>query len=175
MIEALEFVQPGKTCCFTGHRPKFFPWGENINDSAAKKLLDALEAEIRKAVADGYKTFLYGGALGVDSWAAQIVLRLKEKLPLTLIAVLPFPDYNKTVKNNTYRFTLAASDRIIYVDNKKKMAALAARDQYMVDCSSRLIAVYDERSHLHSGTYRALCYAKEKGLEIRQICWMNFV
>lgn len=99
--------------------------------------MDALEAEIRKAVADGYKTFLYGGALGVD--------------------------------------TLAASDRIIYVDNKKKMAALAARDQYVVDCSSRLIAVCDERSHLHSGTYRALCYAKEKGLEIRQICWINFV
>ena len=137
--------------------------------------MNALEAEIRKVVADGYKTFLYGGALEVDTWAAQIVLRLKEKLPLTLIAVLPFPDYNKTVKNNTYQFTLAASDRIIYVDNKKKMAALAARDQYMLDCSSRLIAVYDERSHLHNGTYRALCYAKEKGFEIRQICLMNFV
>ena len=54
--------------------------------------MNALEAEIRKAVADGYKTFLYGEALGVDTWAAQIVLQLKEKLPLTLIAVLRFPD-----------------------------------------------------------------------------------
>ena len=54
--------------------------------------MNTLEAEIRKAVADGYKTFLYGEALGVDTWAAQIVLQLKEKLPLTLIAVLRFPD-----------------------------------------------------------------------------------
>ena len=54
------------------------------------------------------------------------------------------------------------------------MSMLQMRDRYMIDNSSRIIAVYDERSNLKSGTYRALCYAKEKNIEIRQIRWMNF-
>lgn len=74
-----------------GHRPQFFPWGSNTGDPAAAKMLRALESEILQAIADSYTTFLYGGALGVDAWAAEIVLRLRKNLPLTLIAILPFP------------------------------------------------------------------------------------
>lgn len=171
----LESIKQKKTCCFTGHRPKFFPWGENTNDPAAAKMLHALESEILRAIADGYTTFLYGGALGVDTWAAKIVLRLQKNLPLTLIAVLPFPGYNADVTDAVYRQVIEKSDRIIYVDTERRMAALAARDRYMIDRSSRLIAVYDERSHFHSGTYRALCYAKEKQTDIRQIRWMEYL
>ena len=166
-------MQPSKTCCFTGHRPKFFPWGGNTDDSAAVKMLHALESEILQAIADGYTTFLYGGALGVDTWAAEIVLRLRKNLPLTLMAVLPFPGYNADVTENSYRQTIGASDRILYVEPVRRMAALAARDRYMIDHSSRLIAVYDEYSRIHSGTWRALCYAHEKQLDIRQIRWME--
>ena len=64
-------IQPEKTCCFTGHRPQFFPWGSNTGDPAAAKMLRALESEILQAIADSYTTFLYGGALGVDAWAAE--------------------------------------------------------------------------------------------------------
>lgn len=80
-------IQPEKTCCFTGHRPQFFPWGSNTGDPAAAKMLRALESEILQAIADSYTTFLYGGALGVDAWAAEIVLRLRKNLPLTLIPI----------------------------------------------------------------------------------------
>lgn len=168
-------IQRSKTCCFTGHRPQFFPWGGNTGDPAAVKMLYALESEILQAIADGYTTFLYGGALGVDTWAAEIVLRLRRNLPLTLMAVLPFPGYNADVTENSYRQTIGASDRILCVNPARRMAALAARDRYMIDHSSRLIAVYDERSHIHSGTWRALCYAQEKQLNIRQIRWMEYI
>ena len=168
-------IQPEKTCCFTGHRPQFFPWGSNTGDPAAAKMLRALESEILQAIADSYTTFLYGGALGVDAWAAEIVLRLRKKLPLTLIAVLPFPGYNADVTEDSYRQIIAESDRILYVEATRRMSALAARDRYMVNLSSRLIAVYDERSRIHSGTWRALCYAREKKLDIRQIRWMGYV
>ena len=166
-------IQRSKTCCFTGHRSKFFPWGSNTGDPAAVKMLHALESEILQVIADGYTTFLYGGALGVDAWAAEIVLRLRENLPLTLITVLPFPGYNADVTENSYRQTIGASDRIPCVEPVRRMSALAARDRYMVNLSSRLIAVYDERSRIHCGTWRALCYAREKQLDIRQIRWMK--
>ena len=168
-------IQPEKTCCFTGHRPQFFPWGSNTGDPAAAKMLRALESEILQAIADSYTTFLYGGALGVDAWAAEIVLRLRKNLPLTLMAILPFPGYNADVTENSYRQTIAASDRIFCVEPVRRMAALAARDRYMIDRSSRLIAVYDEHSRIHSGTWRALCYARKKQLGIRQIRWMEYL
>lgn len=167
-------IQRPKTCCFTGHRPQFFPWGSSTGDPVAVKMLHALESEILQAIADGYTTFLYGGALGVDTWAAEAVLRLRENLPLTLIAVLPFPGYNADVTEDFYRQIIAESDCILYVEATRRMSALAARDRYMIDHSSRLIAVYDERSHIHSGTWRALCYAREKQLDIRQIRWMEY-
>lgn len=168
-------MQRSKTCCFTGHRPQFFPWGDNTGDPAAAKMLHALESEILQTIADGYTTFLYGGALGVDTWAAEIILRLRKNLPLTLMAVLPFPGYNADVTENSYRQTIEASDCILRVESVRRMAALAARDRYMIDHSSRLIAVYDERSHIRSGTWRALCYAREKQLDIRQIRWMEYL
>lgn len=171
----MEEIQWEKTCCFTGHRPKFFPFGGNICDPAAAKMLRVLESEILQAVADGYTIFLYGGALGVDTWAAEIVQRLRKNLPLTLIAVLPFPGYNADVTDAVYRRVIEKSDRIIYVDTERRMSALAARDRYMIDHSSRLIAVYDERSHLRSGTRRALCYAIERQLDIHRIRWMDYL
>ena len=70
-------IQQSKTCCFTGHRPQFFPWGSNAGDPAAVKMLHALKNETLQAIADGYTTFLYGVAPGVDTWAAEIVLRLR--------------------------------------------------------------------------------------------------
>ena len=111
----------------------------------------------------------------MDAWAAEIVLRLRKNLPLTLMAILPFPGYNADVTENSYRQTIAASDRILCVEPVRRMAALAARDRYMIDRSSRLIAVYDEHSRIHSGTWRALCYARKKQLGIRQIRWMEYL
>ncbi len=67
--------EPGKRlhrCCFSGHRPEKLSW----NDDDVKVWL---EKEIRQAIADGYITFLSGMARGVDIWAAEIVLRIKEE------------------------------------------------------------------------------------------------
>ena len=83
-----------------------------------------------QAIADGYTTFLYGGALGVDTWAAETVLRLRKNLPLTLIAILPFPGYNADVTEIPIGKTIAASDRILCVEPVWRMAALALESVY---------------------------------------------
>ena len=164
-----------KTCCFTGHRPVFFPWKDDTTDKRAQKLISELKSEIENAVNDGYTRFLWGGALGVDTWAAECVMSAKEKNPkIKLAAVLPYKEYNNFVTDCRYLNVLNHSDEVIIVGELKSMRMLQMRDRYMIDNSSRIIAVYDERSHLKSGTYRALCYAKEKNIEIRQIRWMNF-
>ena len=164
-----------KTCCFTGHRPIFFPWKDDNSDKRAQKLISELKCEIENAIHDGYARFLWGGALGVDTWAAKCVVSAKEKKTnIKLAAVLPYKEYNNFVTDFGYLSVINNSDEVIIVGEHKSMSMLQMRDRYMIDNSSRIIAVYDERSNLKSGTYRALCYAKEKNIEIRQIKWMNF-
>lgn len=58
--------------CFTGHRPEKLTRHE-------KSIKKDLEKEIRQAVADGLNVFITGMARGVDIWAAQIVLMLRDE------------------------------------------------------------------------------------------------
>ena len=66
-------------CSFTGHRPERLEMRES-------KVISWLEEQIRKAVADGYTDFITGMQRGVDIWAGEIVLKLKqERMPVKLI------------------------------------------------------------------------------------------
>lgn len=58
--------------CFTGHRPEKLNQPEGI---VVKSLTNA----IHQAIADGKNVFISGVARGVDIWAAEIVLRLRNE------------------------------------------------------------------------------------------------
>ncbi len=74
-----------RRCCFTGHRPEKLKRTE-------EEIKKCLEEAILKAIKDGYTSFVTGMARGVDVWAGQIVLRLRQSNPkLRLIAALPYP------------------------------------------------------------------------------------
>jgi len=66
-----------KTLCFTGHRPqKLGGYEPNpIADFVKRSLRDAIERAIKRRV----ETFISGGALGVDQWAAEIVLDIRTR------------------------------------------------------------------------------------------------
>mgnify|MGYP003312113691 CR=1 FL=1 len=64
--------QKENSCCFTGHRPEKLSMSEG-------KVKSALLQEIMKSINDGYNVFISGMARGVDMWAAEIVLELKDK------------------------------------------------------------------------------------------------
>lgn len=56
-----------------------------------------LEPEIRKAIDDGFVTFISGMARGVDIWAAEIVLRLRDEgMPIHLICASPFEGFERS-------------------------------------------------------------------------------
>ena len=79
-------------CCFTGHRPEKL-------DRPESEIIALLESEIRKAVDDGFVTFISGMARGVDIWAAEIVLRLRDEgFPIHLICASPFEGFEDKLK-----------------------------------------------------------------------------
>lgn len=82
-----------RSCTFTGHRPKSFSWKYDETVSEYLLLKEVLKKEIEKLLACGVTDFYSGLAQGVDTWAAQIVLQLRERNPgLRLHCVLPCRD-----------------------------------------------------------------------------------
>lgn len=67
-----------KKCAFTGHRPQSLPFGFNEADERCIALKQKLRDEIiRQIEENGVTHFITGMAIGVDMFAAEIVLGLK--------------------------------------------------------------------------------------------------
>lgn len=80
-----------KTCAFTGHRPQHLPFGMNENDERCTDLKETLKEQIINLIEKEDVThFITGMALGIDLYAAEIVLDLKARYPsITLERAIP--------------------------------------------------------------------------------------
>lgn len=148
-----------KTCCVTGHR-----------EIPADKLA-YVEAELRKAVMatvdDGYTRFISGGAAGADLIFAFIVAELKAQgYPLSLEAALPYSGRKKS-KDQGFQKMLAACDEVKTFSERYNRGCYFVRNRYMVDESSRVIAVNDGRGS--GGTIFTVQYARDKGKMVHVI------
>ena len=147
-------------CCFTGHRPeKLF-----LIDS---EIIKALEKAISKAVADGFTTFISGMARGVDIWAAEIVLKLRKKnKQIHLICASPYEGFETRWSadwQKRYRKIMKMADYVKFVSPSYSPACFQIRNEYMVNHSNRVIAVYNGEA---GGTRNTINYANKIGVEI---------
>lgn len=151
-------------CCFTGHRP------QKLRRSETEIKAD-LESAIKQAITDGYTTFITGMAYGVDIWAGQIVVRLRKSNPaLHLIAAVPFrglEDRWSSDWKRSYQELLEQADLVKYICPGYNVGAYQRRNEWMVDHSSRVIAVFNGEP---SGTKNTIDYAKAFGISISFIC-----
>ena len=86
------------TCAITGHRPTRFKFKYNENDSRCKHLKRRLREQFVELYNQGVRRFLVGGALGVDMWSGEILLKMKlepEYSDLELVVVLPYPGHDE--------------------------------------------------------------------------------
>ena len=147
-------------CCFTGHRPQKL--SRPVDDIKVD-----LENEILLAVRDGYRCFISGMACGTDIWAGNIVVRLKDRFPdLKLIAAVTFPDFSVSWNDKwkqKYEFLLSRADLVRFICPEYRADAYRLRNQWMVDHSSRLIAVYDG---CPGGTENTIRYARQSGITV---------
>ena len=150
-------------CCFTGHRPQKLT--RPIDDIKVD-----LENEILHAISDGYTTFITGMAYGTDIWAGNIVVRLKDRFPdLKLIAAVPFPGFSDGWDDEwkaKYGKLLSAADLVQTIAAEYSEEAYQLRNQWMVDHSSKVIAVYDWKP---GGTRNTINYARKNGVFVRYL------
>ncbi|MFS0841191.1 SLOG family protein [Paenibacillus sp. 1P03SA] len=151
-----------ETVCFTGHRPSKLG-GYNENNPVMQYVKRELAAKIDAAIANGHKTFISGMALGVDTVAAEIVLaRRSTGSSIRLIAAIPFSGQENRWNEESrvhWANIVQAADGVFYV-NAPGYAAwkMQTRNEWMVDRSSLVIAVWDGTS---GGTGNCVKYARK--------------
>ena len=147
-------------CCFSGHRPEKLSATES-------EVRTWLEEKIENAVRDGFTTFISGMSRGVDLWAGVVVLNLKtEGLPIRLVCASPFPGFESGWAKRwqtMYHDLLATADIVVYISPSYSRSCFQKRNRWMVDRSSRLIAVYNGIS---GGTRNTINYARKQGCEV---------
>ena len=153
-------------CCFTGHR--YFPWKDDIGHPQHKVLMSKLERVIDFALARGATHFICGNAVGVDTWAAELVLKKKRTNPQIFLEIaLPFAGHN--ANELACQKVQQKADLVHVVGTaKNRRSAFFERNRYMVDHSDLLIAVYC-KSHARGGTVATMEYAKKQGIEVIEI------
>lgn len=156
-----------KTLCFTGRRPQNLPWRFNETDPRCVNLKKILENKIDAAIADGFTHFISGMALGVDTWAAEIVISRKAAgAKITLEAALPHPKQAagwSASHKIRYERILKQCDKITCVCEKFSYSCLMQRNCYMVDNSDMVIAVTDGFT---GGSGKTALYARSKGIAV---------
>jgi len=162
---------PVKTCCFTGHRPKTLPWGNDEDDLRCVSFKSKIKFTLENLIVEsGYEKFISGMAMGADMICAEVVLSLKNLYPhIKLECAVPnyaFTESWPAEESRKYSSILTRADNIRILNNSKVYSVrdLMLRNIYMVDNSDLVVAVYIEGES--GGTRNTIDYAISKGKEV---------
>ena len=158
---------------FTGYRPEKLPFfGED--DPLCIDMKKRLSVQIQSLIADGADEFSSGMALGVDTWAAEIVLELKKLYPkITLTAVVPCPEHSDRwtdTQKTRYHNIIKQCDKAITTSPHYTKSCMLKRNKALVELCDILVAVFDGKS---GGTKQTVNYATTKGKKIIIISPIN--
>jgi len=147
-------------CCFTGHRPERLGMPESAVTSRLKE-------KVRTAIADGFQTFISGMSRGVDLWAAEIVLALQDEgAAVRLICASPYKGFESRWSREwqeRYCRVMEQADFVRFISPGYSRDCFQRRNEWMVDHSARVIAVYNGGP---GGTKNTIEYAKRCGVPV---------
>ena len=147
------------TACFTGHR--------EIPSNEISTVSERLKSVLVDCIANGYRRFFAGGALGFDTLAAQTVLKLKREYPdIELHLALPYPDQAKSrseAEVAEYGRIKSEADSVVYVSDHYFRGCMQKRNRYLVDQSSLCICYLTSQT---GGTAYTVSYAERKTVRI---------
>ena len=156
------------SCAFTGHRPHKFPWKDNEADPRCIALKETLAEQIAMLARAGVTEYFTGGADGVDCWAAEIVLTMREKNPaLKLHCLLPHEgqaDRWSDSAQERYHSILERANSVDYVSRQYYDGCMIDRNHRLVESAGPLLAVFN--GGRRSGTGATVNYARKMGKEI---------
>lgn len=142
-------------CALTGHRTL----GEEFSPARLRRALESLLKE-------GTDTFYCGMAMGFDLAAGELLVRLRKKYPLRLVACIPCADQAERFPlslRRRYEALLSACDERVVLFPAYEKGCMFARNRYMVDRADCVLAYLTAPQ---GGTYYTVRYAEKKGVPV---------
>ncbi len=155
--------QKDKAICFTGHRV--------ISKKLIPGLLRELAQILETAISNGYTRFYAGGAIGWDTYCAQMVLDLKEEHPeISLHLILPCSRRAQTAnwtenQRIAYDCIFGEADSHEFISEGYFKGCMKLRNQRLVDKADCCIC-YCNISKERTGTAQTLHMAQKKGIPV---------
>ena len=126
-----------------------------------------IDRAIESAWAAGYRRFMSGGALGIDTIAAERVLAAQLRHPeLRLLLILPCGDQSdrwRPEEQMIHRRLRYAADETRLLARRYYPGCMLVRNRYMADRSSLCIAYMRQ---MRSGTLQTVHYALSRDIRV---------
>lgn len=147
-----------KSVAFTGHRVL----KDNFDRKKVKDLLI-------KFIENGFINFFVGMALGFDTEVCKLLIDLRKKYDIKVIACIPCLNqaerFSKEQKRE-YEKLVKKADFKVVLYNEYNDKCMQERNMFMVDNSAQLISYMYKNS---GGTYNTVKYAKRKEIPIYNV------
>lgn len=157
-----------KTCAFTGHRLQKLPFSFHENNNYQQKIERILSEQIISLIEqDGVAHFITGMAIGIDMYAAEIVLDLKSQYPyITLECAIPCEtqplQWSEPLRDRYFKI-ISMCDKETLIQHRYSADCMQKRNQYMVNQANVILAVWNGRP---SGTRNTIKYAQSQSKPI---------
>lgn len=140
-----------KSLYITGYRPHELGIFNDKHPGVAI-IKTALKNQLRLFLDDGLEWVIISGQQGVETWAAQVVLDLKEEYPeLKYSIIMPFLEQEKNWnehKQATYMHIVSNADFTTSVTKRPYEAPwqFIEKDKFIIDNTDATLLVYDEEN-----------------------------
>ena len=149
IISAEEFyTEKASTCCFTGHRRRDLPFGGDISKQGVKNLISTIHLLCHEAYGRGIRTFITGMAEGSDLICGSVIMDM--------------------MHSEDHSLLLKMASAVVVTGDIGDSGRYRRRNQFMVNNSSELIAIYKEKQR-GSGTLQTINMARHRELDIHII------
>lgn len=162
-----------ESCAVAGPKPTRFKFGYKEDNSLCRKIKKAMLRQFRRLYRKrGVRRFYIGGAIGVNLWAGELLLKLKEEPgyeDLELVVVLPFPGHDAkwdVRRRKRLEYLVRHSVEHLTTSTEDCRESYISQNRYLVDHAQYLVAVSEEHREQETGSFQVTAYAQEKGLEI---------
>ncbi|RXI98701.1 DUF1273 domain-containing protein [Anaerobacillus alkaliphilus] len=131
-----------------------------------KYIKKVLRKRLISLIEDGLEWVVISGQLGVELWAAEVVLQLKHEYPQVKLAVLT-PFYNQEsnwneLRKEQYSQVLQQADFVDSITKRdyENPGQLKLKNQFIIEKSDALLVIYDDDKPGSPSYY--LTYAKAR-------------
>ena len=161
-----------ESCAVAGPKPTRFKFGYKEDNSLCRKIKKAMLRQFRRLYRKrGVRRFYIGGAIGVNLWAGELLLKLKEEPgyeDLELAVILPFPGHDAkwdVRSRKRLEYLIRHSVEHLTVGTEDCRESYISQNRYLVDHAQCFVAVGEEHRGQETDSFQVTRYARGEGVE----------